>query len=85
MTTRSPFRPAGAYPFAAVWTDGLMVGQMFSGRVVFRSFDMSGVEVGLWGVVSLPVDLVLDAVLLPVDLVCWAFGARKDMDPPWLK
>ena len=83
LTTRRPVRPVGAYPFAALWTDGLMIGQMFNGPVAFGSFEMSGVEVALWGVVSLPVDLVVDAVFLPVDLVGWAFGARKHMGPPW--
>ena len=78
-----PARPFGAYPFAAVWTDGEMIGHMFSERVALPSFDMSGVEVALLGVVSLPIDLVLDAVFLPVDLVGWAFGARRNMEPPW--
>lgn len=78
-----PARPVGAYPFAAVWTDGIMIGHMFSGRVALPSFDMSGVESALLGVVSLPIDLVLDTVLLPADLVGWAFGARRNMEPPW--
>ena len=60
-----------------------MIGQMFNGPVAFPSFDMSGIEVALWGIVSLPVDLVLDAVFIPADLVGWAFGAEKHRGPPW--
>lgn len=83
MTTRSPARPIGSYPFGALYVDGIMIGQMFQERVVFPSFDMSGVEIALWGIVSLPVDLVLDAVFLPADLVGWAFGAEKHRGTPW--
>ena len=31
-----------------------------------------------WGVLSIPLDLVIDTVLMPVDLVLWPLGYTKE-------
>ena len=64
----------GAYPFEAVVLDVGLVGGAFGAE----KNTQSRADGEAWmGLVSLPFDLVLDAVLTPVDLVAWAFGVRK--------
>ena len=58
----------GAYPFEGVAADALMV---------VGVINPDNEAVALYGLISLPIDLVVDLVLLPADLVAWAFGQSK--------
>ncbi len=63
----------GAYPFQAVATDVAMMSGAYE----------SDYEKWLMlGLVSTPVDLVLDLVLSPIDLIAWGMGARKERRSP---
>lgn len=67
----------GKYPFEALAVDiGFMAevrpDERFSG--VPRE---QGPNLFLWGLVSLPIDTVVDVVLAPVDVVAWIFGCDK--------
>jgi hypothetical protein len=42
----------------------------------------TGTTIFWWGLVSLPLDTAIDAVMIPVDLVAWMFGASKVWDEP---
>ena len=67
--------PVGAYPFASVEFDVVLIGALFDSSVEKSTRDR---DAGA-GLLSLPVDLAIDAVLLPIDLVAWIFGARKSL------
>ncbi len=58
---------AGRYPFKAVASDVGMVINPGGSR------DMNAF-IALIAFISIPVDLSVDAVLMPVDLVLWPFG-----------
>src|SRR5262245_10930256 len=70
----------GGYPFEAVvidvWGIGDSLDRAFSAES--RQDPHAHHDAEFWMfLLSLPVDLALDAVLTPVDLVAWAFGATK--------
>ena len=67
-------RPFGSYPFAGVVVDCELVGMQRNPN------DMTGLSTlaPVIGIISLPVDIVIDAVLAPLDLIAWPFGWRKN-------
>lgn len=67
----------GAYPFQAVAIDGYFISKTFNQPEDFMGMTATGPLFLLWGLVSLPVDLVIDAILLPIDLGAWMLGAYK--------
>ena len=62
---------AGKYPYSAVGADAVMVKEAFG-----RPVDHGG-GFALVGIISFPLDIVLDTILLPVDLIAWPFGFEK--------
>ncbi len=67
----------GKYPFEAIALD---IGFMAATRADERDTGVPGKEgtpTFLWGLTSLPIDTVVDVVLLPVDVVAWIFGCSK--------
>lgn len=65
LAATGSYDAVGGYPFQAVAVD-------------YRLEERSGGEGDSYNVfLSLAVDLVVDVVLLPVDLVAWAFGCEK--------
>jgi uncharacterized protein YceK len=63
----NPGHFAGKYPFEAVAVD-----------IASLSGDANPIlDVGVWGLLSLPLDIVIDAVLSPADLILWPFGVEK--------
>ena len=84
MVTRGDLHaPVGAYPLEAIGFDlsGLYHG--FTEPTLWHPEHDRAAKVAKEGeviglILSLPADLVFDVVLLPVDLVAWVFGARKN-------
>lgn len=83
LSTRGHLQPVvGAYPLQGTALDlaGLYAG--FTDPVLWHpehdraaKVSKEGEVIGL--LLSLPADLVIDVVLLPVDLVAWPFGWQK--------
>lgn len=68
----------GAYPFQAIALDCYGSYQMIQTGGSDKVSPGLGVTILL---LSLPIDIVVDAVLLPVDLVAWPMGFEKnDLD-----
>lgn len=68
----------GGWPYEAVWVDF----GWGNGRIPYRadpSFSQSLADAVMepYYRMSVPVDAVLDTVLLPVDVVAWCCGCRK--------
>lgn len=85
MMTRERGDRFGAYPFAAVASDLIWMSRIGEGlqenpRVPALLLNGPGLFVS--GLLSLPIDLLLDSTMLPFDLVGWAMGGRKDWCPP---
>jgi hypothetical protein len=78
MFSRSQDHTFGRYPFEAVAKDGVMISRCFEPKVQVGGADLPGYTLTLWGLFSLPVDLVIDTLALPVDLVAWACGNHKN-------
>ena len=65
LAAKGRYSTFGGYPFQAVVVD-------------YRIEERSGGEGDYYSVfASLAVDLAVDLVLSPIDLVAWAFGCRK--------
>ena len=62
---------AGAYPYSAVAADVVIAKE-----AIGRPSDHGGGFATI-SIISIPLDLVLDTVLFPVDLVTWPFGYKK--------
>ena len=58
----------GAYPYQAVYSDCVVVANPRDGGWRFSVF----------GVLSVPLDIVIDSVMLPFDLVAWPMGLHKN-------
>ena len=78
--TRTNRSPVGRYPFDAVALDLWMLPMAFTGRHEVLGESKHGKQLTALGLLSLPIDLVLDTVLLPVDGIAWLFGAIKRDD-----
>ncbi len=62
----------GAYPFQGVAVDAVMItGTFRNDHEVYIA----------QGIMSLPLDLVIDLALCPLDLIAWALGGRKGFVP----
>ena len=80
--SRGGYQPFGRYPFQAVGFDIMHIPGVFGDGVDVLGTRLSGITVTLWSLLSLPIDLVADVVLLPVDVIAWTAGAKKDtLDP----
>lgn len=77
INTRFDNSPIGRYPMQAVCVDGYCISRLVAGPVDLWGTRISGVTVAIVGLFSLPVDLCVDVVLLPVDAVAWALGEKK--------
>ena len=67
----------GAYPFHAVAIDGCFMSKTFNAPESFMGLMVPGPVFLIWGLVSLPVDLAVDVLLLPIDLGAWILGDSK--------
>jgi uncharacterized protein YceK len=61
----------GAYPYSAVGTDLVLFGENLGKPAHLGGF------IALPSLISIPLDLVVDSILLPIDLITWPFGLRK--------
>jgi uncharacterized protein YceK len=61
----------GKYPYAAVVGDLKIVPTIGSHH--------EGDFFGGLALISIPLDFVIDTLLLPIDLVAWPFGFKKDL------
>lgn len=78
MGTRTIGPVCGGAPFAAVAWDVVAMTKVFGPTERLLDIDWSGPWLFTGGLVSLPVDLAIDVVALPFDLVAWAFGHEKN-------
>lgn len=67
----------GAYPFYAVGHDFYWIGKAFGPPQELLGTQAGNAWCFIGGLLSLPFDLVLDAVLLPIDLGAWIAGYHK--------
>ena len=67
----------GRYPLQAVATDLYFISKTFEPEQEFMGLAANGRLFLLLGLVSLPVDLVVDVVAAPLDVVAWILGAHK--------
>jgi hypothetical protein len=77
MFTRGSPHLVGAYPLQAVAFD-----LVFISKVTGEGGEMMGMAAGpgyffITGLLSLPFDLALDLVALPIDSLAWACGYRR--------
>lgn len=63
--------PFGGIPYSATASDISNLGQ-------FNSDDDVGGFVAIFSLISIPMDFMVDTIALPVDLVLWPFGFRKN-------
>lgn len=74
-----PIEPVfGGAPFAAVAWDVVALTKVLGPTHRLLDIDWSGPWLFAGGLLSLPIDLAVDVVALPVDLVAWAFGHQKN-------
>lgn len=67
----------GKYPFEAIVIDiGFMAQVRVDGRNAGTA-PQDGPNLFWWGLVSLPIDTVVDVALAPVDVIAWIFGCDK--------
>lgn len=66
----------GKYPYSAVGKDIDMIASVESG------VGYTILLIAPSGLISLPIDIVVDTVLLPADLIAWPFGLSKDTSNP---
>ncbi|MFY9342373.1 MAG: hypothetical protein WAT39_07780 [Planctomycetota bacterium] len=72
LVTRTSAPVVGAWPFEGAACDVALVAHAFTAE------SQADRETNfLIGLLSLPIDLVIDAALAPVDLIAWLFGAHK--------
>ena len=60
----------GAYPYQAPVIDLKLMGA--GGKLGLFEFEV--------GILSLPLDIAIDTVFLPVDLIMWTFGCKKNQE-----
>lgn len=65
LVSRTGHTSFGAYPYQAVGTDVAVIA-------------VEKPEVKMLAFVGIPLDLVLDTVLLPPDVILWIAGNKKD-------
>ena len=73
----------GAYPLQAVVFDLAFISKVGEGSQEFMGMSPNGGWFFVTGVVSLPFDLAIDLVALPVDLVAWTLGATRTRGGWW--
>ena len=65
LVSRTGHTSFGAYPYQAIGTDVAVVA-------------VEKPDVKVLAFISIPLDLVLDTILLPPDLILWIAGHKKD-------
>ena len=73
----------GGWPFAAVVADGELMSKCFGPQQTLVDVDFDGPVLLLGGLLSLPLDLGIDLLALPIDLVAWIAGNEKDVLHPY--
>lgn len=77
LFSRGMGAPFGGYPFEAVALDAVFICSVGGpGQQVLDQW-MTGDVLFFWGLLSLPFDLLMDTIMLPVDLGAWACGHHK--------
>lgn len=70
-------QPFGAYPMAAIGYDFVMMARAFGPGTELWGGQIGGPVLMVVGLASLPIDAVMDVILLPVDIVMWVSGKEK--------
>ena len=73
LITRGGYEHFGAYPYQGVGKDVTMLAKTPKAIV-----HPEGIGEAILVIVSLPCDLILDTVFLPVDAIGWMRGKKKD-------
>src|SRR5215813_6083846 len=68
----------GAYPFQAVVIDGYFISKTFNAPEEFMGMRAPGPLFLVWGLISLPIDVAIDVVTLPIDVGAWIAGCYKN-------
>lgn len=79
VLTRTRGDVFGYYPYEALVADAKLIGYSLGFDIAIEgTLNRTPADDGLTaGLLSLPLDLVLDTIALPIDLVAWAFGGDK--------
>jgi hypothetical protein len=77
MLTRTTGDAFGAHPFSAVARDCVLISEVVGPGATYADLDWPGPVLCLGGLVPLPIDLAVDVLALPIDLVAWVAGHRK--------
>lgn len=79
VLTRTRGDVFGYYPYEALVADARLIGYGLGFDIEIQGHgDRMTADDGIGGgLISLPIDLVLDTIALPIDLVAWAFGCDK--------
>ena len=70
---------AGSYPLTAPVSDVLIIHDMWANGLGLCSNREAGILLSIFPIASIPIDLGVDLILLPVDLVCWPLGMKKHL------
>ena len=68
---------AGSYPLTAPVSNVLIIHDMWSNGLGLCSNREAGIVLSIFPIASIPIDICVDVILLPVDLVCWPLGMKK--------
>jgi hypothetical protein len=65
----------GKYPYSGTASDIVIIGKSFSSE---KNRTVSPALVFFLGILSFPVDIIVDSILFPADLIAWPIGYEKD-------
>ena len=69
----------GKYPYKAIAVDGSLIGMVGQDAGMCSNHGYGyGIGFGLLGLFSIPLDLCVDTVLLPADIIGWINGWDKN-------
>lgn len=74
LLTRTKGDPVGAYPFTATVLDAAVVAQSIKEPVLIVFVPIC--------LISFPIDLAVDVILLPIDWEMWPYGFKKEISLP---
>lgn len=75
----------GRYPFAGVANDFVYISRLFDRPREMWGMSASGPLFTFWGLLSLPIDLVVDTLASPLDCIAWANGVEKGYHPRYVE